>query len=332
MVKILTIGDPHFKQDNVIETDLMETELISIIEREIPDFVVILGDILHKHDKIDMLPFNRACKFIKKIHNIKVLKKIYILIGNHDRLNNDDFLTQAHPFNSFKEWEKITIVDNVIIDKVKDQTFLFCPYVPVGRFFEALKTKEYNPYEIKAFFAHQEFKGCKINKITESDADEWPEDYPILISGHIHDYEKVNNNLIYTGTPFQHSSSDSTDKSISIFEFNENMEHSRIYLKIPKKINLTMSPEEFKIYIPPEECKIKIKIKGKLSSINTLLKLEYIKNKIDKYNIKIVIIDTEIAFKNNIITTNLKKQSIKDKIIEKIENPKILNIFINLLK
>ena len=326
MFKILAIGDPHFKHDNNIETDLMSSQIIDIIKEHNPNFVVILGDILHKHDKIDMFPFIRAINFINDLKNIDTLSKIYILIGNHDRPNNNDFLTTNHPFNSLKDFDKIQIVDDVLIETIDSFNFIFSPYVPVGRFFEALNTKKFDITQISAVFSHQEYKGSKINLLTQSNADEWPLDYPINISGHIHDYEIVESNLIYVGTPFQHSSSDILEKSISLFEFNslntnklDLFIHNRLFLKIPKKITLTMTIEDFKIFVPEDNVKYKIKIKGNLLSINTFLKLEYIKNIIDTFNIKIIPIDS-----TNSITKIDKLVEEKSTLIEKIAN-KITN-------
>ena len=64
MFDILVIGDPHFKNDNTLETDLMHTEIIKLLISKPFKFVVILGDILHKHEKIDMFPYDRSIKFL----------------------------------------------------------------------------------------------------------------------------------------------------------------------------------------------------------------------------------------------------------------------------
>lgn len=327
MNKILAIGDPHFQNNNKIETDIMFDSIQNLLNSTNFDFVVVLGDILHSHDKISLEPLDRSIKFLKMIQSLS--KKLYIIIGNHDRCNNQDFLTDKHPFNSLKSWEKTIIVDKVIINEINGVNFCFVPYVPIGRYYEALSTEIIDYTNICCFFSHQEFSGCKINILTKSNADIWDIDYPMNISGHIHNYEIVQKNIIYTGTPFQHTTSDNIDKSISIFEF-ENLNyksHTRYYLDIPKKITLTLTVEEFLDYTPPENSKIKINLKGSLSSIKNVLKLKSIIELIEKYNIKIVIIANKI---NNpiILDNSYSKSSLEAKIFNKLENNKDLeNIF-----
>jgi DNA repair exonuclease SbcCD nuclease subunit len=326
--KILCIGDPHFKHDNVIETDLMFKEIEKILKETIFDFVVVLGDILHKHDKIDMDPLNRAIKFLKMIRDLS--KNLYIIIGNHDRCNNNDFLTDKHPFCSLKDWNDTTVVDKVVKMSINEMNFCFCPYVPVGRYYEALEDIKFS--EFCCFFSHQEFMGCKINLLTKSEADEWKLEYPMNISGHIHDYEIVQQNLIYTGTPFQNNSNDSLDKSISIFEFEDSIfkSHNRVYLNIPKKIQLTLTIDEFLKYKPIDNAKIKIKLKGELTIIKRTLNLKAIKEMIKNFNIKIVILANKIN-SNNIEENYCNKISLQEKIFNKINNNKDLIDTYNLI-
>ena len=139
--RILCIGDPHIKSDNSLETDLMVSKLQELIIIEDPDFIIVLGDILHYHERIPMYTLKRATAFLKALHDSG--KPIYGLIGNHDRPNNNIFLTDEHAFNSFKIWPRIKIIDDVtIISEIgrdgNTHQFLMVPYVSVGRFNEAL--------------------------------------------------------------------------------------------------------------------------------------------------------------------------------------------------
>src|SRR5438105_3048548 len=139
-LKVLCVGDPHYKSDNVIETELIASQIYKIILDENPNFVVILGDMLHFNEKIGMFPLMRITEFIRTIKSL--VKSTYILIGNHDRPNQKTFLTDKHAFNSFKEWSGVTVVDDVIIKSEQgndnnNYNFLFVPYLPIGRFNEA---------------------------------------------------------------------------------------------------------------------------------------------------------------------------------------------------
>ena len=66
------------------------------------------------------------------------LKPLYILVGNHDYINNSQFLTDNHWLNCFKNKNNIHIIDNVLLCNHNNLNVIMCPYVPDGRFIEAL--------------------------------------------------------------------------------------------------------------------------------------------------------------------------------------------------
>ena len=37
-----------------------------------------------------------------------------LLVGNHDYINNQQFLTNNHWMNAMKDWNNVTIIDKVI--------------------------------------------------------------------------------------------------------------------------------------------------------------------------------------------------------------------------
>jgi DNA repair exonuclease SbcCD nuclease subunit len=270
-IKILAIGDLHFKADNSEQTYRLCTEICKIIKTEESeggakdlDGVVVLGDILHRHDKIDLFSYHRAVRFLMTIRDeldrleIKdgKTRKLFILIGNHDRPNNTTFLTDEHAFTSAKLWK-----DTIVVDKPIEYTFtsddekhkfLFVPYVQSGRFFEAISSLSFE--KTKAVFAHQEFRGCKLGPIISTEGDVYPLDAPLCISGHIHEYSKPQPNIVYVGTPFKScwsifsSSSKKTSKpiinegSVSFFTFSssDKIEEKRIKIKgIPFNVALS---------------------------------------------------------------------------------------------
>lgn len=258
-LRVLVIGDPHFKVNNLPEVKLMTInikELSFIIK---PDFIVCLGDILHRHETIHVSPLIQSENFIECLSTIA---PTYILIGNHDRPNNMTYLTNEHPFNSLKKWENVTIVDNVMSRVHSDYEFTFVPYVPTGKFDEALNgNQEYK--NSKAIFAHQEFYGAKLGPIISQNGDKWDENNPLIISGHIHDYCRLQKNIIYVGTPLQHAFGDSTDKTISLFNFtDDNYEEMRIDLGLIKKIIVTLTPDKLKTFKPDLSKLTKLIIKG----------------------------------------------------------------------
>ena len=117
--------------------------------------------------------------------------------------NNQQYLTDNHSLNAFKEWEGVTIVDKPIVITLNRFQFTLTPYVPVGRFEEALNTLEEDWKTSHTIFAHQEFKGCKMGSIVSTEGDEWPLDYPFVCSGHIHSTQRPQKNIYYPGSSTQ---------------------------------------------------------------------------------------------------------------------------------
>src|SRR5436305_10563098 len=179
-ITVLVIGDPHFKISNVCDTDLMVESIIRIATERHPDIIVVLGDILDRHENIHVSPLTRSIKFLTSLMTIA---PTYALIGNHDLKNNKQFLSDEHPFTALKFLPGITIVDTTILTIIKNQTFVFVPYVPPGRFEEALNKCD-NWQTATCIFAHQEFKGAQMGAIVSTEGDSWLTSQPYVASGH----------------------------------------------------------------------------------------------------------------------------------------------------
>jgi len=359
-INVLCIGDPHFKVKNVKETMAMGQALVKLLEARKPDFIVVLGDVLDRHETIHESPLSRAIFLLKKLQEYA---PVYLVVGNHDRPNNSVFLTDQHPFNALKCWTNTTIVDAVHQEIIKGHLFTFVPYVYPGRFMEAIDTlygivKEKPPPQRESLltefllatkevvnddggfyegnivdlvmksshhmqlkeqeyqkqlsepksnkkslpdrsigdwkkstciFAHQEFKGAKMGAIISEEGDPWSLDLPLVISGHIHDYDHLQTNIIYTGTPIQHAFGDRSDKTVSWFTFNGSggFHEERINLKLPKKIIIRVPYDQIEDTSLPENTEIKVIVIGNTSQIKTAAKLTKIKNWI-KEGVKVV--------------------------------------------
>lgn len=311
MKNILLIGDPHFKVSNPLESDQFHDEVLKNIknlEKQI-DFIVILGDILDTHEKIHMQPFCRAINFLKMV---ATFKRTFVLIGNHDRINNNVYMTDEHPFSSLKD-----SIDNlIIVDKTySEEGFCFVPYVPNGRFAEAIGEKF---DETMCFFAHQEFLGCKMGGIISETGDEWDEDFPPVFSGHIHDYQKPQKNIIYTGTPFQHSFSDEDNKGIFLLRFSgpEDWDLERIELNVTKKKSITMNISEFLDYEVPKNCLLKIGFIGDPVLIKKILEKKDMKEKIERNKIRYKIINKG----SKKLMRNDRKNNFSENLEKRIQN------------
>ena len=260
-LKVLVIGDTHFKVDNIRERTAMVDAIINVINEKHPDIIVNLGDTLHDHEKVHVSAYVKACDFLWQQSQLAPLK---VLMGNHDLKNQKQYLSDEHPFTALKHWNSsVTIVDNVVTENIKGHHLVFVPYVPPERFDEAL-TKCSTLSSASCVFAHQEIKGCQMGVVKSTNGSEWPLTNPLLISGHIHDYQELQSNVIYTGTPVQQSYTDTHDKTISLFTFHSGgtYTHERIDLGLPKKRIERINCAEVSSHVPRKDCDLKIIIKG----------------------------------------------------------------------
>ena len=272
-MKILFIGDPHIKTDNHEEIDILSRELKKICDSTLIDQIIVGGDLMHYHERIFTQALNKSLEFVT---TLATFAPVYILVGNHDMINNQQFLTSNHWLNVLSHYKNIKIVDKPIVCTNSSFTFLMCPYVYPGRFIEAIETvsKDWKTYNL--IFAHQEFKGCKMGAIVSKDGDEWGEEFPQVISGHIHDNQTPQKNIYYPGSPLQHAFGDTEKRVVCTVDENGNI--SNIDLDVPKKtiikktvsdilcikntelhshlkIKLTATSEEFKAFKQTQQYK-----------------------------------------------------------------------------
>lgn len=196
---ILFIGDVHVKFSNQKDLDKLEAKMLQM--RDI-SLIVVAGDILDTHERINTQLMNRAYTLIK---NLRTVAPVYVLVGNHDYINNQQFLTENHWMNGMKEWDRVHIIDYPMhLEGVSGQAFAFVPYVPPGRFVEALDKLD-GWKDSVCVFAHQEIKNCKMGFIRSIDGDVWEAGWPMLVSGHIHERQNVGDNVLYPRSVLNHA-------------------------------------------------------------------------------------------------------------------------------
>lgn len=271
LLRIAVIGDPHFMTSNVPEM----TRLVQVLEdwfvAEKPDVIICLGDILHQHERIHITPYLLSLDFLR------IMTKYapsYLIIGNHDRPNNSNYLTTEHPFVACKDWENLTIIDTGGVVKHNGFTLAMIPYVPPGRFYEAYQSITKDEC-IDIVFAHQEFKGSKMGAITSTKGDVWSDQLPFCVSGHIHLRQDLGN-VYYVGTPIQHDHGETQNKGVHMIEIGGQHTEPEIELKfkdlpLPKKITISLTVTQFDTFKLPEGS-IKLIITGTRPSIGVLKK------------------------------------------------------------
>tara|TARA_B110000208_G_C11796188_1_gene439677 strand:- start:672 stop:1676 length:1005 start_codon:yes stop_codon:yes gene_type:complete len=280
-MKLAAIGDTHFRVDNINIVDILIEELIRILTERKPDVIVLLGDILHDHERLHTIALNRAYTMIDQLRKIA---PTYILVGNHDMINHDQFLTDQHWMNALKMWPNVTIVDTVVHAEIQGYEFLFCPYVAPGRFVEALETNEFEWAEADLIFAHQEFAGCKMGAIVSEIGDEWELESPPVVSGHIHSKQTPQENIFYTGSSMQVAYGETEKNIVLMIDFSENEDgysersDEEIILDLPRKRILYVDSSEFENFTPPnDKDQIKLTVKGSYEDFKSLKKTGHYK-------------------------------------------------------
>jgi DNA repair exonuclease SbcCD nuclease subunit len=257
-VRVMFIGDPHFRQQYIKVVDEFVRQTIEMVETQKPDVVVVGGDTLHDHEQARESCQSRAIAWFKEL---ALRAYTIVLIGNHDRPNNQHFLTKSHFFTGLEGTKNLKVVDNAAFSvelKKSDITYRFIavPYVPNGRFAEALKTLKTSieSHPPAAIFAHQEFKGVKMGAMISEEGDVWPAEGPLVISGHIHEQQIIGGNIFYVGTPYQTSFAEEPNKGIWFFDFKGNGAPAArlVKLKLRVKQSVTIAPKDLPTFKAPD--------------------------------------------------------------------------------
>jgi DNA repair exonuclease SbcCD nuclease subunit len=331
MIDAIFIGDPHFQVSNLVEVDMFIEKMEQLALDKRPEFIVIGGDLLHTHERLHTLALNKAYELVTKMRDIA---PTFVLVGNHDLINNQQFLTENHWMNSMKEWVDVTIVDKVVVEEIDGKTYTFVPYVPNGKFSKALETvgeKEWK--NSHCIFAHQEFQGCKMGAIISVDGDEWKEEYPPIISGHIHSRQHVEPNIYYTGSAMQHAFGESEKNIIACLTFDdEPYKVEEVDLCLPRKRIVYTDVKEFDEFkYKKTEDKIRITISGDKDQFKATKKTKKYKDLIEQ-GVKIVFKTkrSELKTKDDIVSNYSKDadfSTIIASIIKKHDDPYLNQAF-----
>jgi DNA repair exonuclease SbcCD nuclease subunit len=293
-MSILAIGDQHFQLNNLIEVEQFIIKLETYAKQVKPDYIILLGDLLHTHEKLHTITLNKASEFINRM---RLIATTYVIVGNHDMVSCTQFLTDQHWLNNIKEWSNVVIVDKVThlcINNIFN--IILCPFVPNGRFVEALDTlTTFDWKTANLIFAHQEFFGCKMGMMISESGDKWDISHPYVISGHIHQKQKPQDNIYYTGSPIQHAYGESVNNTIiNISIENNSFSFKEIDLELQKKKIVYMdidSIDEYKNANTKDQ--IKLTISGNYEQFKTFKKTEKFKELTQTNNVKIVFKQTK---------------------------------------
>lgn len=276
-LRLLVLGDPHFKRDNVVRTTQMAASFLKLVDELKPDAVINLGDTLDRFELLHQDPLNQATNFF---YDIADRCPLYVLIGNHDRNNDDVFLEEKNPFIGLKRTTApIKIIPKVLVETIKGLKFIFVPYVSKGRFAEALNTGGPDLPSllegVTTVFAHQEFKGAVSEPFVSVDGDHWPLEYPLVISGHIHKRQVVQKNIMYPGIPIQQIRGDDEYKVVTLMTFDSSglLEQQTYDLGLIKMVEIRVTAAEFTSFVPPTGKDVILRVSGTEAEIKVIERL-----------------------------------------------------------
>jgi DNA repair exonuclease SbcCD nuclease subunit len=282
----LAIGDIHVKDNNIEDILCLIDKLCEIVIDKDPDYIILLGDVLDYHARLHTQCMNVALDLIRNLLTFE--KPVYVIVGNHDLINNQQFLSENHWMNALKEWDNVTVVDKICDIQLDDNgtKVLLSPFVKTGRFVEGLETYDKKWYENTTLvFGHQELKGCKMGAIVSIEGDEWRKEYPMYIGGHIHDKQRLQPNVYIAGSCMQHAFGESHNKTVALVDLNTG-EYEEIPTNLRKKrivvFNLSESnTKELSKYTNHSD-QLRINIRGPSSKFGTVKKSKVYKKLLEE--------------------------------------------------
>jgi len=173
---------------------------------------------------------------------------VTVLVGNHDGKTNQLYLTNDHILVAVEDMDRVTVVSKPIVI----QGVMYCPYVPAGRFVEALETLGSAYLSVPLIAAHQEFANADFGTFISKHGDEWPLTNPMVVSGHIHNYSRTQPNILYVGTPYEVGFGEAGGKTVSIID-SATLEETRIAISVPRKITINIDIKDIKTLKVPED-------------------------------------------------------------------------------
>lgn len=342
MVKVLCIGDQHFTTTNVEQIDVFLIELQKYLEDHDVDIIVSMGDLLHMHERIHTLSLKKATDYL---HLLSKYCPVYCIVGNHDYINGSQYLTDNHWLYGFKTLgvatkHKLTIVDKPILEKFGDIKLVFSPYTCDGKLVEALNTIP-NWESCNAIFCHQTIDGAKFGAITVENVEQWQPDYPLCISGHIHQQQIITNvpkspnykgHWIYVGSIFN-SPGDTSKKRLLLADINNIcINLSDIHLNLLQKSTIKINYNEINEFDYTEYKNTKLKLIINFDSVETwkTFKKSIKYKEIINYKIKI---DANILIDNieHIKTKANNFTDILSELVNSTNDNNIISMYKNLL-
>lgn len=233
---MIIIGDMHYSTPNLgVLENHVEPEIMKVVYERCPQAVVFLGDLFHYHAKNHLSAFCQLTNFIEAIASYA--PDVYILVGNHDIANNQEYLTRKHWLTHLHWLDNVHVIEKPTKAVIDDKNVLLTPYVPNERFEEAM-SGVVRWQECDLVLGHQEIMGCNMGSTVSKHGVTWSPEWPRLVTGHIHVHQQLmGGHVMMLGTPY-HTSFNDGEGSKYILDMSDGKEEL-IELKVPKRVELT---------------------------------------------------------------------------------------------
>lgn len=256
MKKFIIMSDFHLKTsdhlgkiilDEGLNSRLLDriTKIKIVVDRAVEEdieSIFILGDIFDRLNPVEILKKSLIEALSQAlIHDIKV----YILLGNHDTdLNYHNLMGEQQLITSIlgADAEAFVVVSEPTILKgklIKGLPVLLLPWLGSERMVAVIKDLK-EPHFI---MTHLEARGAQIQEYQTKCAPVDPDDIKehIIVSGHMHKYQKIRSNWTYVGSIQRMDFAEAGDKKGYLFGNGADID----FVELPDKqlVTLDVSPE-----------------------------------------------------------------------------------------
>lgn len=218
MKKILYVGDPHVRHNNIDESSALMNFVNDVSLTERPDVIVILGDLSDSFGTVRTVVVDFWKDWLDTLSEAQELR---VLLGNHDMANsgNDDDSTNFLTIFNLLRKKNLHIIETPTVIG----PFGYVPYMhSKDKFIE--NANALKQYGAKVIICHQDLDGGKYDNgfYAPNGADTNLLDYPLVIGGHIHLRQRFGK-VILPGTARWLNVSDANqDKGLWLVDHDEN--------------------------------------------------------------------------------------------------------------
>lgn len=207
MKKILRLGDPHAKRNNLEESE----RLLSFVEQKAielgVDRIEILGDLFHTHAELNLFVLEFWDRWLDRL---SAICETIVLVGNHDQSGNYNSVHNSLAVFKRINRDNLKIVENTRMEGV----YGYVAYVHDKERFITL-ANSLAESGATVLVCHQTIQGSKFDNGMYApegiDSTRISEKFIHIISGHIHGEQEFGR-VIYPGTARWDTASDANKR------------------------------------------------------------------------------------------------------------------------